>query len=93
MKKSRFQKAREEKELKKKLDDEEAAKVYDSFVASFTEDEQNGKTFVRGGNILESNNRGASESTKTEIIPGRSGEVYKLQTKIPVGADIDDLKV
>mmetsp|Transcript_23814 Transcript_23814/g.32777 ORF Transcript_23814/g.32777 Transcript_23814/m.32777 type:complete len:93 (-) Transcript_23814:3197-3475(-) len=67
MKKSRFQKAREEKELKKKLDDEEAAKVYDSFVASFTEDEQNGKTFVRGGNILESNNRGASESTKTEV--------------------------
>jgi len=28
-----------------------------------------------------------------KIIPGRSGEVYKLQTKIPVGADIDDLKV
>ena len=29
------------------------SQVYDSFVASFTEDEMNGKTFIRGGRMLE----------------------------------------
>lgn len=49
-KKSRFQKEREEKELKKKLDEKEAAKVFESFVESF-QDHDDGpiKTFVRSG--------------------------------------------
>lgn len=67
-KKSRFQKAREEKELKQKLDDEETAKVYDSFVSSFTE-EEDGKTFVRGGS-----NRDGGEASK-------GGDVYKMERK------------
>lgn len=57
-KKSRFQKAREEKEAKKKADEAEVAAVYDTFVASFkdTEDvnaagEGRGKKFVRGGRV------------------------------------------
>jgi U2-associated protein SR140 len=45
-KKSRFQKAREERELKKKQEEQEAASVYESFVASFAV-EEDGKTFVR----------------------------------------------
>lgn len=48
-KKSRFQKAREEQEAKKKQDDLEAAKVYESFVASFDVDEDAIKPFVRPG--------------------------------------------
>ena len=48
-KKSRFQKAKENAEAKKKVEESEAAKVYDSFVASFAEDESTGeKIFYRG---------------------------------------------
>jgi U2-associated protein SR140 len=46
-KKSRFQKAREEAEEKKRQEEAEAAKVYDSFVASFQGDDNNSKVFVR----------------------------------------------
>ena len=66
-KKSRFQKAREEKEIKKKQEEEEAAKVFDSFVASFTEDEDK-KTFVRGGKAQDSG----------DVIGGKRGEIYTL---------------
>ena len=45
-KKSRFQKAREEKEQRQKQEEAEAAKVYESFVASFEVDESS-KTFIR----------------------------------------------
>eukprot|EP01038_Epipyxis_sp_PR26KG_P014491 gene14491-19453_t len=70
-KKSRFQKSREEKEAKKKQDEEEAAKVYDSFVASFGDgNDDQSKTFVRGGKVLD-NGR--------DIAGGRVGEVYKLE--------------
>lgn len=47
-KKSRFQKEREANEAKRKLDEADAAKVYESFVASFADDDD-AKTFVRGG--------------------------------------------
>lgn len=66
-KKSRFQKAREEKELKKKQEEEEAAKVFDSFVASFTEDEDR-KTFIRGGKVQDSG----------DVVGGKRGEVYTM---------------
>lgn len=49
-KKSRFQKAREEAEAKKKADEEEAAKAYEEFVESFKDSrDDNVKTFVRPG--------------------------------------------
>jgi hypothetical protein len=74
-KKSRFQKAREEKELKQKLADEETAKVYDSFVSSFKDDEV-GKTFVRGGP-----NRDSGDSS----YGGNIGEVYKIDRRTDRG--------
>ncbi|KAE9099691.1 hypothetical protein PF010_g15103 [Phytophthora fragariae] len=49
-KKTKFQKEREDREAKKRQADEEAAKIYATFVASFdNEDETKGKAFVRGG--------------------------------------------
>lgn len=49
-KKTKFQKEREDREAKKRQADEEAAKIYATFVASFdNEDETKGKTFVRSG--------------------------------------------
>lgn len=69
-KKSRFQKAREEQEQKRKQDDEETAKVYDSFVSSFKDDDD-GKTFVRGGL-----SRDIGDSTY-----GNRGDVYKFDRR------------
>ena len=45
-KKRRFQTAREEKEAKAKQEEQEAAQVYESFVASFEVDDSS-KTFLR----------------------------------------------
>lgn len=67
-KKSRFQKAREEAEERKRQEERETAKLYDSFVASF-EGDGDGKTFVRGA---------ASTSSSGEGPPGRGGDVYRL---------------
>lgn len=78
-KKSRFQKAREDKEAKQKLEDEATAKVYDSFVSSFTE-EEDGKTFVRGG---------SSRGEKDSIYGGNRGEVYKMDRNAAGGSEID----
>lgn len=47
-KKSRFQKAREDKELKKKEEEREAAAVYETFVKSFSDTSSSSKAFVRG---------------------------------------------
>jgi U2-associated protein SR140 len=79
-KKSRFQKAREEKEMKKKLEEEAAAKVYESFVASF-EDDESSKTFVRGGIVNE----------KSGSMVERAGEVYKMEQKSVSGKKEMDL--
>jgi len=46
-KKSRFQKAREEKEQKRRQEEVEAAKVFEDFVASFEDPDAGVKTFVR----------------------------------------------
>ncbi|CAG8587192.1 15009_t:CDS:10 [Acaulospora morrowiae] len=51
-KKTPFQKHKEELELKKKQESEEAAKVYAEFVASFEKEEGTGKTFVKGETIV-----------------------------------------
>ena len=78
-KKSRFQKAREDKELKQKLDDEATAKVYDSFVSSFTE-EDGGKTFVRGG---------LSKSSADSTYGGNRGDVYKMDRNPAGGSEME----
>ena len=80
-KKSRFQKAREDKEAKQKLDDEATAKVYDSFVSSFTEDED-GKTFIRGG---------PAKRDIEGIYGGNRGEVYKMDRNAPGGSEMDKI--
>ncbi|GMF42023.1 unnamed protein product [Phytophthora fragariaefolia] len=61
---------REDREAKKRQADEEAAKIYATFVASFDdEDETRGKAFVRGGT-----QDGARQS---------AGDVYRLRAKEP----------
>ena len=78
-KKTRFQKIREEKEQKQKEDELAAAKVYDSFVASFEVDDKASKTFVRGGQ--------SDSSDKSNI--------YKLTSDVSTSksntSDMDDL--
>lgn len=74
-KKSRFQKAREDAEEKRKEEEKEAAKVYQSFVASFeVPDDGGGKTFVRGNSGV-----GGVE---------QSGEVYRVAAPAPSPAAI-----
>jgi U2-associated protein SR140 len=76
-KKSRFQKQREEKELKKKIDEDEAAKVYESFVESFQNpNPDNIKTFVRAGEKVPAtpfgvqSNSSAAPSVNKPTTPG-----------------------
>eukprot|EP00981_Chlorochromonas_danica_P011536 scaffold4094_cov201-Ochromonas_danica.AAC.6 len=96
-KKSRFQKAREEQEAKKKQDDLEAAKVYESFVASFDVDEDGLKTFVRSGRAPVAGGGGGKkvwEADKPQLPPlqlqqqqgqgqGHGGEVVKKEKQQP----------
>ena len=70
-KKSRFQKAREEAEEKKRQEDLETSKLYDTFVASFETDDRS-KTFVRGGSSG-TDDKGSMYRT------GLPGEIYKLE--------------
>ena len=67
--KSRFQKAREEKEAKKRQDEQEAAREYDSFVASFVDEEGSSKVFIRGGQQV--------NSAVTDGVGIAPGAVYK----------------
>ncbi len=68
-KKTRFQKQRDEKEQKKKQDEVDAAQVYDSFVASFTENDDV-KTFVRGNTFQDF---GDSQNSGN-----KAGDIYRL---------------
>ena len=61
-------------EQKRKEEEEAAAKVYDSFVESFTVDEDNTKTFIRGESSITGS--GSSDGFK-----GKAGETYKLSSK------------
>ncbi|KAL4117852.1 hypothetical protein PRIC2_010181 [Phytophthora ramorum] len=83
-KKTKFQKDREDREAKKRQADEEAAKIYATFVASFdNEDETKGKAFVRGGAT-----QGSRQSSR------QSGDVYRLKAKEPaIGAAAAGKKV
>ncbi|KAG7377544.1 U2 snRNP-associated SURP domain-containing protein [Phytophthora pseudosyringae] len=74
-KKTKFQKEREDREAKKRQADEEAARIYATFVASFdNEDETKGKAFVRGGT------QAAHYSSQSA---GQGGDVYRLKGKEP----------
>lgn len=74
--KSRFQKAREEKEARKRQDEQEAAREYDSFVASFvdTYEEGSSKVFIRGGQTV---NNGDRTSLVTDGVRTAPGSIYK----------------
>ena len=70
--KSRFQKAREEKEARKRQDEQEAAREYDSFVASFVDyEEGSSKVFIRGGQTVNNGDRTA-DGVRTA-----PGSIYK----------------
>lgn len=74
--KSRFQKAREEKEARKRQDEQEAAREYDSFVASFVDyEEGSSKVFIRGGQTVNNGDRTAivTDGVRTTA----PGSVYK----------------
>ena len=71
-------------EQKRKEEEEAAAKVYDSFVESFTVDEDNTKTFIRG----ESSITGSSGSDGVE---GKAGETYKLSSSSKANKDPSDV--
>jgi hypothetical protein len=49
--KTRFDKEKSQRKAKKRAGEQEAAKVYEDFVASFAEESGHSKTFVRGGTI------------------------------------------
>lgn len=83
-KKSRFQKAREEQEEKKRLEEAETAKIYESFVASFGS-EVNSKTFVRG-----------SSTAIDDSSQSRASDTYVMNSSTktdPRSKPSDDLKV
>ncbi|XVE53516.1 hypothetical protein DITRI_Ditri03aG0009500 [Diplodiscus trichospermus] len=79
-KKTPFQKHREEEEAKKKRAEDEAARLYEEFVASFQGDNTPGsKAFVRGGTInpnekLKSNSEG--EKSKDGVSVPKKGSRY-----------------
>ncbi|XP_022729217.1 protein RRC1-like isoform X2 [Durio zibethinus] len=79
-KKTPFQKHREEEEAKKKRAEDETARLYEEFVASFQGDHTPGsKAFVRGGTInpnerLKSNSEG--EKSKDEVSVPKKGSRY-----------------
>ncbi|RHZ47319.1 hypothetical protein Glove_585g12 [Diversispora epigaea] len=88
-KKTPFQKHKEELELKKKQESEEAAKVYAEFVASFEKEDGAGKTFVKGETIVpkllfdhEAIN------TKKEVQPSTPPKIYKPQLFVPASKPI-----
>lgn len=80
-KKSRFQKEREDKELKRKQDEEDAAKVYQSFVASFNDDgEDLSKRFVRAGESLDA----SVEAKPTIRAPQKLSETDEMMLELKV---------
>ncbi|DAZ95762.1 TPA: hypothetical protein N0F65_010264 [Lagenidium giganteum] len=75
-KKTRFEREKEEREAKKRRADSEAAAIYATFVASFEDDDNDqGKTFVRGETI-----RHESSEARNGHGGGESGAVYRLQS-------------
>ncbi|ETI42171.1 hypothetical protein F443_12662 [Phytophthora nicotianae P1569] len=84
-KKTKFQKEREDREAKKRQADEEAARIYATFVASFdNEDDTKGKAFVRGGTQAA---QGHSQSAV------QSRDVYRLKGKEQVASSSSGKKV
>ncbi|CAG8533918.1 5307_t:CDS:10 [Acaulospora colombiana] len=84
-KKTPFQKHKEELELKKKQESEEAAKVYAEFVASFEKEEGTGKAFVKGETIVPKLlfDHDAINIKKETTQPAAPPKIYKPQPFIP----------
>lgn len=81
-KKSRFQKDREDKELKRKQDEEDAAKVYQSFAADFNPDEDVGpKRFVRAGESLDAS---VEERPGIKASQNKLSEMDKMMLELKV---------
>jgi len=80
-KKTPFQKHKEDLELKKQKDDEETAKVYAEFVASF-ENDTTPKTWVKGKTVLNANTK-TTEENKIE----EKDRIYQPQMKINLNKD------
>ena len=68
--------------MKLKEDEEAAARVYESFVASFDVDEKNSKTFIRSssGSSSTHNEGGERGGSSSGNNSGKSGELYKLSS-------------
>lgn len=94
--KSRFQKAREEKEAKDKEEAAAAAKVYESFVASFASNDDE-KTFVRGsdGERYKMNRSGGEKPPlgppEAVSAKGKSSEMSKLLEEMKALEFLEDL--
>ncbi|CAB4384569.1 unnamed protein product [Rhizophagus irregularis] len=89
-KKTPFQKHKEELELKKKQESEEAAKVYAEFVASFEKEEGAGKTFVKGETIVPKLlfDHEAINAKKEPTITTSAPKLYKPQAFVSVSKPI-----
>ncbi|KAG9289214.1 hypothetical protein G9A89_022524 [Geosiphon pyriformis] len=81
-KKTPFQKHKEELELKKKQESEEAAKVYAEFVASFEKEEGSGKAFIKGETIVPKV-LFDHDVAKKEPVTSSQTKIYKPQLFIP----------
>lgn len=83
-KKTPFQKHKEDLELKKQKDEEETAKVFAEFVASFEEETKVPKTWVKGKTVLNANSNFKDEDKLEE-----KDRIYQPQMKINLKKDKD----
>jgi U2-associated protein SR140 len=74
LKANAFAKKRAEREERRKIDDQQAAQVYEEFVATFSESSSSAKTFVRGSTI--------NPDSRDDSTSRKSGSVYKPTNKL-----------
>ncbi|KND00391.1 uncharacterized protein SPPG_04714 [Spizellomyces punctatus DAOM BR117] len=84
-KKTPFQRQKEEAELKKKKEDEEAAKVYAEFVAAFEDDASKPKGWVKGGTIVPTVLYNQDEADGSSKLPPKK-TLYMPQPFVKAGA-------
>jgi hypothetical protein len=93
-KKSRFQKAREDREIKKKQEEEETAKIYEGFVNSFSDNDKS-KTFLKSGGDLykldSSNKSSSSISTTKPYNKPKNSEMDRLFNEMKVVINFSDI--
>lgn len=84
-KKTPFQKHKEDLELKKQKDEEETAKVFAEFVASFEEETKVPKTWVKGKTVLNSNKLNEDKADE-------NNRIYQPQMKISLNKEKDNVE-